>query len=152
MRKRAGTAGYTFPFVLVLLAAAAAGGVRLEWSAAYDMRRDREEELLFRGRAYMRAIGAFYAQNSRYPRTLAELGGEKEPGKPRYIRQPYKDPMTGLDFALLLTEEGGISGVVSASNAAPLRKTDFDRELLGFENARGYSDWKFVWRQQRDGS
>jgi hypothetical protein len=152
METRAGTAGYTFPFALVLLAAAAAGGMRLEWSGAYDLRRDREEELLFRGRAYMRAIGAFYTENSRYPRELGELGGESEPAKPRYIRERYKDPLTGRDFAPVLTEEGGISGVVSASGAAPLRKVDFDKELTGFENAAAYSDWKFIWRQQPGGS
>ncbi len=146
--KRAGAAGYTFPFVLVILAAMAAGGLRLEMSADYSLRRDREEELLFRGRAYMRAIGAFYAENQRYPRSLGELGGEEEPAKPRYIRQRYKDPFTGRDFVPVQSEEGSITGVVSASGRAPLRKADFEKDLLGFDKAQTYREWKFEWRQQ----
>jgi hypothetical protein len=148
-KRGAGAAGYTFPLVLIILAGMAAGGVRLEISAGYGLRRDREEELLFRGRAYMRAIGAFYAQNKRYPRSLDELGGEEEPSKPRYIRQRYKDPMTGRDFLPLQTEDGEITGVISAGGGAPLRKADFDKDFIGFGKAQSYREWKFEWRQQQ---
>ena len=78
-------------------------------NSSYRLKRDNEQELLFRGRAYLRAIKAFYMRNRQYPRALGELGGKGQ--QTQFIRQLYKDPMTGGDFKLILSPDGKIIGV-----------------------------------------
>jgi type II secretory pathway pseudopilin PulG len=62
-------------------------------------KRDREQELLFRGKQYARAIGLFQRRYGRYPNTLKEL----LENNPRTIRQLWKDPMCNCsDWYLLI--------------------------------------------------
>jgi type II secretory pathway pseudopilin PulG len=58
------------------------------WSTA--IRREKEEELIFRGFQYAEAIRVFHIRYQRYPNKLEELLEVK----PRCIRQLWKDPMT----------------------------------------------------------
>lgn len=53
--------------------------------------REREEELLFRGKQYIQAIKLFFDQFGRYPTTVKEL---IITDNMRFLRQAYKDPMT----------------------------------------------------------
>lgn len=63
-------------------------------------KRDREKELLFRGKQYSRAIGIFQRRYGRYPNTLKEL----LENNPRSIRQLWKDPMCNCsDWYLLIS-------------------------------------------------
>ena len=141
-----GQAGYTFPLMLVILAALAFGAGRLELSQSYRVKRDKEDELMFRGLEYLRAIRAFQAAptiEKRYPRKLGELVSDPRMKGRRFIRQLYKDPITGRDFDLIMTPEGTISGVVSSSKGVPLRKVDFEKDLEGFDKASSYAGWRF---------
>jgi type II secretory pathway pseudopilin PulG len=52
-------------------------------------KRDREQELLFRGRQYARGIGLFQRRYGRFPNTLKEL----YENNPHTIRKLWKDPM-----------------------------------------------------------
>ncbi len=142
--KPAGSPGYTFPMMLVIVSAMAFGASRLELAASYRLKRDKEEELLFRGRAYMKAIQAFYAKNRRYPQRLDELARDGQSAKRRFIRQLYKDPMTRGDFKLIRSSGGAITGVASSSMDAPFRKADFEKELEVFDKAKTYADWHFT--------
>ena len=139
----AGSPGYTFPFMLIIVAAMAFAAMRLDVAQSYRLKRDKEAELLFRGLAYKRAIKSFHSKNSRYPRQLKELADDRDSSKPRFMRQLYKDPVTGGEFKLILGSEGAIMGVVSASRDVPLKKVDFDKELEDFGNAKTYANWKF---------
>jgi hypothetical protein len=136
--------GYTFPLILAILAAMAAGGMRLEVTTNYRLKRDREEELLFRGRAYMQAIAAFYEEYKRYPGALEELAGDEKKGQRRFIRKLYMDPITGRGFLLIQRRQGAIAGVVSASAEAPFRTANFDKDLPGFDTAKTYREWRFM--------
>ena len=81
-------------FVSLLVIAAAAAAPHI----AFEIRREREEELVHRGAEYTRAIQRFAKANARYPLRLEEL---QSTGGVKYIRKLYKDPMTGGDFRLL---------------------------------------------------
>ena len=143
---REGAAGYTFPIMLVILVALSYAATRLESAQSYRLKRDKEEELLFRGTEYLKAIRAFEtasATEKRYPRKLEELVSDPRTNGRRFIRQLYKDPITGRDFDPILTKEGTISGIVSTSRGVPFRKVDFDKELEGFDKAESYADWRF---------
>src|SRR5262249_2512665 len=144
--KHDGQDGYTFPLMLVILAALSYGAGQLEASQSYRLKRDKEEELLFRGVEYLKAIGAFEAADPmerRYPKKLEELVSDPRSAGRRFIRQLYKDPVTGQDFDVILTKDGTISGVVSKSKGVPFRKVDFDTQLKGFDRAASYADWRF---------
>ena len=52
--------------------------------------RDREEEMIHRGTAYMRAIQHFYKKFGRYPSRVEEL---ENTNNIRFLRKRYTDPM-----------------------------------------------------------
>lgn len=54
--------------------------------------REKEEELVWRGQQYVRAIRLFQAKNQAFPPSLDVLV------QGRYIRKKYKDPITDDDF------------------------------------------------------
>ena len=54
--------------------------------------RDREEELLFRGDQYARAVLLYHRQFNKYPQTVEDL--MKKTNGYRFLRHPFRDPMT----------------------------------------------------------
>lgn len=62
---------------------------------SFEVKRDREEELVHRGVEYSRAIQRFAKANARYPLRIEEL---QSTNNMRFIRKLYKDPVTGDDF------------------------------------------------------
>lgn len=87
-------------FLLILMTAAAT-----QWS--FIKKRAKEEELLFRGTQYARALKCYYKKFNTFPNELKELLDEK------CIRRLYKDPMTedgewalirGINTTTALTE------------------------------------------------
>jgi type II secretory pathway pseudopilin PulG len=64
------------------------------------MRREREEELLFRGKQYARAIALFQRRYGRYPTSLKEM----YENRPRVVRKLWKDPMCNCDNWKLLIQ------------------------------------------------
>ncbi|MGE5325968.1 MAG: hypothetical protein ACM3NO_02920, partial [Deltaproteobacteria bacterium] len=54
--------------------------------------RDREEELLFRGDQYARAILLYHRQFNKYPQTVDDL--LKKTNGYRFLRHPFRDPLT----------------------------------------------------------
>jgi hypothetical protein len=61
-------------------------------SAYMEAQREREEELIFRGNEYVRAIGFYHARFARYPASVDEL--VKKTNGFRFLRRAYKDPMS----------------------------------------------------------
>ena len=57
-----------------------------------EAQREREEELMFRGNEYARAIALFHNRFNRYPSSVDEL--MKKTNGIRFLRRAYKDPMT----------------------------------------------------------
>ncbi len=62
-------------------------------TVATIIERDREKELIFRGKQYARAVMAFQKRYGRFPNELKELSKVK----PRSIRKLWKDPMCNCD-------------------------------------------------------
>ncbi|MDQ6894346.1 MAG: type II secretion system GspH family protein [Acidobacteriota bacterium] len=77
-------------------------------------RREREQELMFRGKQYARAIGLFQRRYGRYPNTLKEL----YENNPRTIRKLWKDPICNCsDWYLLILNSPDANPVLGGAGA-----------------------------------
>jgi type II secretory pathway pseudopilin PulG len=75
-------------------------------SVTFNIKRDREEEMVHRGVQYSRAIRAYYKKFNRYPMKIEDLENSNQM---RFLRKRYKDPLTGKDFKLLHFGEAKMS-------------------------------------------
>ncbi len=84
----------------LMLAVALLTIVALTWVEKVDfqIKRDREEELIHRGVQYSRAVRRYFKKFGRYPTRVEEL---ENTNNLRFLRRKYKDPITGKDFKLL---------------------------------------------------
>ncbi len=89
----------------------------------FQLKRDREEELIHRGTQYSRAIKRFVKKTGNYPVRLEQMDNTN---LIRFLRKRYKDPITGKDFKLLhqgevptlsaglaLSGTGGVGGLAA---------------------------------------
>jgi len=147
-RRRAG--GFTYFTVLILVTIMGAGlaAIGTMWQQA--ALREKEQELLFVGGEFRRAIGSYFEQSPgapQYPRNLDDLLSDKRlPVVRRHLRKLYFDPMTRTqDWGLVKEPGGGILGVHSRARGKPLKVAKFREEDKGFATALTYADWKFVY-------
>lgn len=134
------------------------------WSQ--EIRRDKEEELRFRGLQYAEAIRVFQARFGRFPVRLEELIEVK----PRSIRKLWKDPMTdsgkwGLVFAgigpggqnagqagapptsITLGEGGDEEDANGRVTVGPIRgvySRSEDESIATFMGQQAYNKWLFT--------
>ena len=76
------------------------------------VQRDKEEELVFRGQQYARAIGLFQRKFANTPPPSIDLLVEQ-----RFLRKKYKDPITKDDFQPIYANQAAL-GAVSAPTGA----------------------------------
>lgn len=117
---------------------------------SYAVKHEKEADLLFRGMAYQRAIGAYYQANQpgtvpTYPRQLSDLLMDPRFLHQRYLRQLYPDPM-GTEWQIVRAPDGGIAGVASQSQEKPLKQDNFPAGLESFGGAAHYSQWTFLFQ------
>ncbi len=74
--------------VIMIVLATAAPGI------ATSIKRQREEELIHRGKQYQRAIQLYYRKFGRFPASLEQL---QNTNNIRFLRRKYSDPITGKD-------------------------------------------------------
>ena len=144
------TAGFTYlgALVLVVISGIALSSASQYWSAL--MTREKEKELLFRGDQICRAIDSYHkatpqGRQPSYPLRIEDL--LKDPRSlesRRHLRRLYTDPMTGGKWGIISDEKGGVKGVFSLSEKAPLKSGGFPPGHESFESAKAYTDWKFV--------
>jgi type II secretory pathway pseudopilin PulG len=116
-----------------------------------EMQRDLEEELLFRGRQYVTAIGLYLKRhNNMYAQNLEILHLEK------FLRRMYKDPMSADGRWDLVFQESGAGKAKLLVVAADRARAYGGRAALvgvcstspetGFREYRGkkkYNEWAF---------
>lgn len=139
--------GFTYLGILIVVAIMGAGMAAFGQIASHGAQRDKEAELLFRGEQYRQAIDSYYKKERRYPRALADLVEDKRYPMPvRHLRRLYADPLSGkADWGVVESPEGGgIMGVHSKVEAAPIKTGNFSLANQSFAKAKTYADWKFV--------
>lgn len=124
------------------------------WS--FDLQREKERELLFAGNQFRQAIGLYYEQSpgtvKRYPRQLdALIRDDRYLTVQRYLRQIYRDPMTGeTDWQLVPAPDGGIMGVYSNSDKSAIKTGNFSHVDRMFAGKTKYAEWMFVYLPPAD--
>lgn len=93
-----GQQGYILLTLVLTMAVLSIAAGAIASSVAFQIKRDREEEMVHRGVQYSRAIRNFVKKTGRYPSRLEEL---QDTNGQKFIRRLYKDPITGRDFKLL---------------------------------------------------
>jgi type II secretory pathway pseudopilin PulG len=104
---------------------------------SFQVKRDREEELIHRGVQYSRAIKHFVKKFGRYPTRLEEL---ENTNQIRFLRKRYKDPITGKEFKILHMSDvqlglaGGLAGAAPVNGLNPAAGTPGLPGALGGPN------------------
>ena len=125
--------GFTYLGFLLFVALAGAGLAAYSELASHAAQREKEAELLFRGEQYRDAIASYYKKEQRYPMPV------------RHLRRLYKEPITGQDeWGLVEAPGGGVMGVYSPSEDAPIKSGNFSVGNQEFAEAAKYADWKFI--------
>src|ERR1700678_3329649 len=120
--RRRSEGGYILITLILFVALIAIAAIVLAPALAFQIKRDREEELIHRGVQYSRAMKHFVKKFGRYPTRIEEL---ENTNQVRFLRRRYKDPITGKDFKLLhmgdvqMSFGGGIAGASPAGGLAP---------------------------------
>jgi type II secretory pathway pseudopilin PulG len=141
--------GFTYLTVMFIIAILLGGLAIVGETWETSARREKEAELLFIGNQYRRAIGLYYlatpGPNKMYPRQIEDLLKDpRQPGTMRHLRKLFPDPMTGKEFVVIKGADGGVQGVASSSDVAPLKVAGFRVRDAIFESAQKYSEWKFI--------
>lgn len=151
-RKYCGGFTYLAALFMIMIMGIMLGMVGQSWSAL--MKREKEEELFFRGSQYKNAITNWYKPApgkhvATAPKELRDL--LKDPRSlqiSRYLRRLYDDPITGKEWKVITgpvkgTAMIGIIGVASTSDAEPLKQGNFSKEYESFNGKKKYSEWEF---------
>lgn len=149
-KQAGGQRGFTYLFVLFLVAGLGFLLVAATELWQTSLRREREQDLLFAGAQYRDAIGRYYLASpglQQYPQSLDELLVDKRfPQIRRHLRKLYRDPVTGSKEWGILREQGRIIGVFSLSPERPFKQANFSRADADFAQRAKYSEWQFVFQ------
>jgi len=96
---KSGERGYVLLALLLFVALLSIGIFTTIQRIDFQIKRDREEELIHRGVQYSRAVRKYFKKFGRYPTRIEEL---ENTNNYRSLRRRYKDPINGeKDFKLL---------------------------------------------------
>ncbi len=117
------------------------------WSTTRQ--REREQELLFVGGQYRKAIERYYlttpGQVKALPASLEDLLEDKRfPAPVRHLRRLYADPMTDSSEWGTVMIGSKIAGVYSKSDKTLFKQAKFEVANASFEGKSMAQEWKFV--------
>ena len=96
---RSAEAGYTLVAIVIGMTILAILTAAVAPAVSMIMQEDREQELIFRGRQYVRGMVMFQKRYGRFPTSLKEMYDAKPPT----VRQLWKDPMCNCNDWYLVT-------------------------------------------------
>jgi len=132
--------GFTYLMLMWWVAVSGVLVTALSQSWTIDARRERESDLSFKGEQIRLAIEAYAKVQvspgvSTYPQHLEDLLEDRRQGETKHhLRRVWRDPITGGQWGLIKSKDGGIQGVFSTSGKSPLHPP---------EGVNSYADWRF---------
>jgi hypothetical protein len=88
--------GYALVLVVFLTTLMLISVMAIAPSIRAEKQREKEQEMIWRGKQYVRGIKLFYRKNARFPTSLDDLAKPKL-GSVRFMRKAYKDPINTKD-------------------------------------------------------
>jgi type II secretory pathway pseudopilin PulG len=175
-RRHRSEAGYTMiMFVMALAIMSIMMGAAVQ-AVSFQMQREREAELIFRGEQYVEAVRLYKKRFGRNPMQLKEMWE----AKPRVLRKKWKDPMTdsevwGLVFVGQEGQQvftpGSARGTPTPTPTPPRGNTggfgrppqqvgpiagvhsnSCDESIKIYDGRSKYCEWKFVLKQPTQGA
>ncbi len=162
--RRGGERGFTLATLVVMMAVMAVFLTVAIETATFQQRREKEEELIFRGTQIVEGIRLFRTKFGRFPVKLDELAK----ANPRVLRKVWSDPMTGKpDWEpVFLGEEGTVPTPTPNPGATPQptpppRGKGSVGTIVGvhsrvcqdsikiYQGHTNYCDWKFYFDPNR---
>lgn len=111
---RDGEAGYAVLLAIFLVASLLLFAAAATPNVLTQGRRLREQEAIWRGNQYVRAIRLYYQKNGKYPSSLEDLTKANAAGV-HFLRKAYKEPMNAADGSwrlIYVTGSGQLVGSV----------------------------------------
>src|SRR5467141_4379451 len=91
-----GERGYALLMIVFLVTLLLISVVAVAPNILTEGKREKEKEMVWRGKQYARGVKLYYRKMGRFPTSLDDLTKPKM-GSLRFLRQPYKDPMNKED-------------------------------------------------------
>src|SRR5262249_52993227 len=113
--------GYILLFLILLVTILSIGLMKAVEDIAFEIKRDREEEVIPRGFEYSRAVRKYVKAFGRYPNSLEAL---ENTNNIRFLRKRFKDPITRKDFKLLYY--GDLKTFYATAPNPPARQKAFE--------------------------
>jgi hypothetical protein len=123
--------GYALLFVLFLMALVLIGASTAVLSTLTEGRREREAQMIWRGKQYQRAIGRYYRKFGRFPTSIDDLVKVQD-GEIRFLREAYKNPMNTEDGSwrfIYVTPSGQLIGSVQYTSLQQMAFLDQERKI-----------------------
>lgn len=143
-------AGFAYLLVLMLIVVMGLGLGAAGTLWRTESQRIKEQQLLYIGEQYRKAISSYYAApgpNKQYPKSLDDLLLDaRQTVTTRHLRKLYADPVTGdKEWGLVVDPDSQqIRGVYSLGPGKPLKQKGFASHQKDFEDAETYGTWRFV--------
>ena len=122
---RRGEQGYILLTLMLFVALLAIASLAWIQKVDFEIKRDREEELIHRGVQYSRALRHYVKKFGHYPARIEDL---ESTNNVHYLRKRYKDPITGKDFKFLRMNDiqssfnpGAASGMAPGNPGSPIQ-------------------------------
>jgi hypothetical protein len=117
-RARRNQGGYALLLVVFLTALLVVGTMSIGLRVLTEGKREKEQEMIWRGKQYTRGIKLYYRKLGRFPNSLDDLTKPKI-GNIRFMRQAYKDPMNKEDGSWRLIYVGPAGNLIGSLNPNP---------------------------------
>ena len=146
-------AGFTYSFVLGLIAASAITAFVVNRFVSTEFAREKESELLYRGLQYHQAIKSYYESggSASYPSSLELL--LKDPRFPHkvHLRSRYPDPFCkgDCDWETITNDLDQIVGIKSTSTKKTFKRNHFPVGVTLQGAGETYSQWHFIFSPKK---
>src|SRR5260370_34956795 len=123
-RNMRGQEGYALTLVIFMLALIVIASVAAAPDVITNGRREREEEMIWRGNQYVRGIRLYvryyqmHGGTTRFPTSMEDL--TKNKGGIRFMRQAYKDPVNPVDGSWRMIYVGPNGQLIGSLKSRPL--------------------------------
>ncbi|MGC1385986.1 MAG: hypothetical protein WA823_19595 [Candidatus Acidiferrales bacterium] len=117
---RSGQRGFAYIMALIAVMVVVATSTVVLQQGATQARRNREQEMIWRGNQYKRAIRLYYHKTGKYPQTIDDL----VKGLPQlhFLRQEYKDPTNKADGTWRFIYVNAAGSIIGSTKYATLQQ------------------------------